>query len=132
MWILLYRFHRIFNCRKTWLDYINLFSPNDYKNNYKINYLYICIYIYIYIYISTLNTHMAKENLSFDFRQKNRWIKKLFSRKKEKNSNLMHEMSEWKLLWEFLFYFCCYCLLVSLVYYEFCIRIKNLCSNCKN
>ena len=27
--------------RKTLLDYINLFSPNDYKKNYKIMYKYL-------------------------------------------------------------------------------------------
>ena len=42
MWILLYYFHRIYawSGEKDLLDYINLFSPNDYKKNDKIIYKY--------------------------------------------------------------------------------------------
>ena len=48
---------------KTLLDYTNLFSSTNYRNNDN---------IYIYIYISTLKTNMAKEDVSLEFRLKNR------------------------------------------------------------
>ena len=37
----MYCFHRIYDFEKTWLDYTNLFSPNDYKKDGKIIYKYI-------------------------------------------------------------------------------------------
>ena len=40
VWILLYCFHRIYACRKNFIDYTNLFSRNNYKKNEKIIYIY--------------------------------------------------------------------------------------------
>ena len=37
MWIFLYRFHKIYPCRKTLSDYTNLFTQNYYKNNESIS-----------------------------------------------------------------------------------------------
>ena len=65
MWILLYHFHRIYDCWEN-LDYTNLFSPNDYKKNDKV--IYKCF------------TDMAKENVSLDFRLKKLDETKLFFR----------------------------------------------------
>ena len=57
MWILVYHFHGIYMLAgKTFLDYINLFSPNDYKKNDK-------------IMISILKINMAEE-ASLQFRLK--------------------------------------------------------------
>ena len=38
-------FHRIYACRKIFLDYANLFPPNDYKMNYKMIYKYLKRYM---------------------------------------------------------------------------------------
>ena len=40
MWILLYRFHKIYSYRKNLLDCTNLFYLDDYKKNDKIIYKY--------------------------------------------------------------------------------------------
>ena len=40
MWILLYRFHRIYASGRPLLNYANSFCPNDYKKNDKIIYKY--------------------------------------------------------------------------------------------
>ena len=45
-WILLYCFHGTYDCRKTLLDYINLFCPNDYQNNEKVMYTYTLSFHY--------------------------------------------------------------------------------------
>ena len=70
MWVLFYHFHRVNACRKIFLDYTNLFSPNDFKKNEKL--------------INILKTNVA----SLHFRLKeNRWNKKYIL--KEINDNYL-------------------------------------------
>ena len=69
---------------KTWLDTINLFSSNDYKNNDKI----------MNMYLKEKYGKKKKKNVSFDvdIRLKNRWNKKLsFRRNKTKWFNKWHK-----------------------------------------